>query len=96
MRPGKILREDAALVKGTRTPAPGDTTSEPRVGNVPPGAPVTASMSGSAKAKQPGWNRGILLFYCIPPLILQGMGIFYAFPKLKGGKHHVRRKSVHL
>ena len=58
---GKIPREDAALVKGTRTPAVSVTTSEPRVGNVPPGAPVTASMSGSAKAKQPGWNRGILL-----------------------------------
>ena len=59
-RPGKIPREDAALVKGTRTPAESDTTSEPRVGNVPPGAPVIASMSGSAKAGQPGWNRGIL------------------------------------
>ena len=47
-RPGKIPREDAALVKGTRTPAASVTTSEPRVGNVPPGAPVTASMSGSA------------------------------------------------
>ena len=59
-RPGKIPREDAALVKGIRTPAESDTTSEPRVGNVPPGAPVIASMSGSAKAGQPGWNRGIL------------------------------------
>ena len=57
---GKILREGAALVKGIRTPAVSVTTSEPRVGNVPPGAPVTASMSGSAKAGQPGWNRGIL------------------------------------
>ena len=46
-RPGKIPREDAALVKGIRTPAESDTTSEPRVGNVPPGAPVIASMSGS-------------------------------------------------
>ena len=45
---GKILREGAALVKGIRTPAVSVTTSEPRVGNVPPGAPVTASMSGSA------------------------------------------------
>ena len=68
------------LVKGTRSPAAGDTTSELQVGNVLPGAPVTASMSGSVKAGQPGWNRGILLTYCIPPLILQGMGIFYTFP----------------
>ena len=45
---GKILREGAALVKGIRTPAVSVTTSEPRVGNGPPGAPVTASMSGSA------------------------------------------------
>ena len=35
------------MVKGTRTPAEDDTTSEPQVGNVLPGAPVTASMSGS-------------------------------------------------
>ena len=42
---GKILREGAALVKGIRIPAVSVTTSEPRVGNVPPGAPVTASMS---------------------------------------------------
>ena len=61
MRPGKILREDAALVKGTRTPAPGDTTSEPRVGNVPPGAPVTASMSGSALRG----NQGGTVEYCL-------------------------------
>ena len=47
-RSGKILREDTALVKGIRSPAAGVTTSEPRVGNVPPGAPVTASMSGLA------------------------------------------------
>ena len=40
-----FFREDAALVKGTRIPVAGVTTSEPRVGNVPPGAPVTASMS---------------------------------------------------
>ena len=95
MRPGKILREDAALVKGTRTPAPGDTTSEPRVGNVPPGAPVTASMSGSAVRGNQGGTVEYCI-YCIPPLILQGMGYFFTLPKLKGGKHHVRRKSVHL
>ena len=58
---GKIPREGAALVKGIRIPAVSVTTSEPRVGNVPPGAPVTASMSGPAFAEQPGWNRGILL-----------------------------------
>jgi len=33
-------------VKWLRTPAGTDTTSEPRVGNGLPGAPVIASMSG--------------------------------------------------
>ena len=57
---GKIPREDAALVKGIRTPAVSVTTSEPRVGNVPPGAPVTASMSGSAVQG----NQGGTVEYC--------------------------------
>jgi len=47
------------LVQGFRAPAEKDTTSEPQGRNAPPGAPVTASMSGSYY-EQPGWNRGIL------------------------------------
>ena len=33
-------------MKGIRTPALNDTTSEPQAGNSLPGAPVIASMSG--------------------------------------------------
>ena len=36
------------LVQGFRAPAEKDTTSEPQGRNAPPGAPVKASMSGSA------------------------------------------------
>ena len=46
--PGKIPREDAILVQGGRNPAGDDTTSELRGRNAPTGAPVKASMSGSA------------------------------------------------
>ena len=93
-RPGGIPREKATLVQGFCIAAGIDTTSEPQAGNGLPGTPVTASMSGGVQP-QPGWNRGILLF-CIPPLILQGMGIFYTFPNSKGGKNHVRRNLIHL
>ena len=62
-----------------------DTTSEPQRRNALPGTPVTVSMSGG-HCPQPGWNRGIL---CIPPLIFQGVGIFYTFPQIKGGKNNV-------
>ena len=57
---GKIPREDAPVVKGTRTPAESDTTSEPQIGNGLPGAPVIASMSGSA----PRGNQGGTVEYC--------------------------------
>ena len=45
MRKSKIPREKAILVKGFRTPAFYDTTSEPQDGNGLPGTPVIASMS---------------------------------------------------
>ena len=48
------------MVKGTRTPAESDTTSEPQIGNGLPGAPVIASMSGSA----PRGNQGGTVEYC--------------------------------
>ena len=82
------------MVKGICNTAEGDTTSEPRGRNAPPGAPVKASMSGS-QWLQPGWNRGIRIR--IPPLIFQGVGIFYTFlPNQKGGIPNGKRKSVHL
>ena len=45
---GKIPREGAILVQGIRNPAGKDTTSELPGGNTGTGAPVKASMSGSA------------------------------------------------
>ena len=53
-----------------------DTTSEPCGGNAIPGAPVTASMSGEAIRNQ----GGTVEYICIPPLIFQGVGVFYTFP----------------
>ena len=64
-------------MKWLRTPAGTDTTSEPRVGNGLPGAPVIASMSGGDQP-QPGWNRGILLYPT--PDFVQGVGIFIPSP----------------
>ena len=77
--PGKIPREVAILVQGSRNPAGDDTTSEPRGRNAPTGAPVTVPMSGfpwEATRVEP-WNTNI----CIPPLIHSGVGIFYTLPK---------------
>ena len=70
-----------------------DTTSEPWVGNSPPGAPVNASMSGSFRATRvEPWNT----LYPTPD-DSQGMGIFlYLSPNQKGGKHYGKRKPVHL
>ena len=79
-RPGKILREGAILLQGFRNPAGVDTTSEPQAGNGPPGAPVNAPMSGSdfAATRVEPWNELL-----IPPLYVQGVGIFYTFPEVK-------------
>ena len=82
------------MVQGIRTPAGSDTTSEPQGRNALPGAPVKASMSDGKCRNQGGTVE--YCNYCIPPLIFQGMGIFYTFPTSKGGKTYVRRKSVHL
>ena len=75
------------------SPAPDDTTSEPQVGNSLPGAPVTVPMSDGRFCRNQG---GTVEYICIPPLIVQGVGIFYTLPTLKEVKNHVRRKSVHL
>ena len=50
-----------------------DTTSEPCGGNVTPGAPVTASMSGEAIRNQ----GGTVEYFCIPPLIFIGGWVFF-------------------
>ena len=52
--PGKIPREDAILVQGSRNPAGGDTTSELWGRNAPPGAPVTVPMSDGLCRNQGG------------------------------------------
>ena len=79
-RPGGIPREKATLVQGFCIAAGIDTTSEPQAGNGPPGAPVNAPMSGSdfAATRVEPWNELI-----IPPLYVQGVGIFYTSPQLK-------------
>ena len=69
------------MVQGGCTPAGDDTTSEPQGRNALTGAPVKASMSGSYQSNQGGTVEYCLL--CIPPLIFQGMGIFYTFPTSK-------------
>ena len=76
-RPGKILREGAILLQGFRTPAGMDTTSEPRVGNGPPCAPVKAPMSDGESRNQ----GGTVEYFCIPPLIFRGWVFFIPSPK---------------
>ena len=71
----KIPREGATLVQGIRTPADSDTTSEPQGRNALTGAPVKAPMSDGCCRNQ----GGTVEYFCIPPLIFQGVGIFYAF-----------------
>ncbi len=50
-----------------------DTTSELLVGNSRTGAPVTVPMSGEAIRNQ----GGTVEYFCIPPLINQGWGLFF-------------------
>ena len=93
---GKIPREGAVLLQGSCNPAGVDTTSEPWVGNGPPVAPVNAPMSGGgiAATRVEPWND---LF--IPPLHVQGVGIFYTFPKFKSFSwryFYGKREPVHL
>ena len=63
-------------MKGAGTPTFSDTTSEPSGGNTGSGAPVKASMSDGLRRNQ----GGTVEYICIPPLIFQGVGIFYTFP----------------
>ena len=79
-------------MQGVRNTAGDDTTSEPQGRNALTGAPVKASMSGSYQSNQ----GGTVEYVCIPPLIFQGVGIFYTSPQIKGGKTYGKRKPVHL
>ena len=60
------------MVQGICTPAGDDTTSELSAGNGWTGAPVKASMSDGASRNQ----GGTVEYFCIPPLIFQGVGFF--------------------
>ena len=93
MRPRKDSQRGCRLVKGIRNTAGDDTTSEPQGRNALTGAPVKASMSGSILKSNQG---GTVEYVRIPPLIFQGVGIFYTFPRIKRRKNYVRRKPVHL
>ena len=66
-------------MKWLRNTAADDTTSEPYGRNAIPGAPVKASMSGSESCNQ----GGTVEYIRIPPLIFQGVGIFYTSPHIK-------------
>ena len=65
-------------MKGCRTPALDDTTSEPQGGNTLPGTPVIALMSDG-----PGRNQGGTVEYVMYPTPdLSGVGYFYTFPNI--------------
>ena len=72
----KESQRGAHLVRGFRSPAGEDTTSEPQGRNALTGAPVKAPMSDGCCRNQ----GGPVEYFCIPPLIFQGVGIFYTFP----------------
>ena len=72
-----------------------DTTSEPSVGNGRSGAPVNASMSGSASCNQGGTVEYETDLYPTPDFY-QGWDSLFSCPKRTGGNHYERIKSVHL
>ena len=69
---------------------PADTTSEPLTGNGQTGAPVKAPMSDGESRNQ----GGTVEYFCIPPLIFRGWGIFYTLPNTKGGKHYGKQEKT--
>ena len=75
----KDSQREIRMVRGSRTPAASDTTSEPPGGNARTGAPVKASMSDGLCRNQ----GGTVECFCIPPLIFQGWDIFIC-PKPRG------------
>ena len=68
------------MLKGFRTPAENDTTSEPHWRKCHAGCARYRVNEWLCFSKQPGWNRGIQ-FICIPPLFLQGVGFFIYLPQ---------------
>ena len=83
--PGKIPREDAVLVQGSRNTAGDDTTSELRGRNAPTGAPVTVPMSDGLGRNQ----GGTVEYFCIPPLIHSGGGDFLYPPQAKDMRYGI-------
>ena len=74
---GKIPREASVWCKDA-VPLPVTIPLPSRVcGNAMPGAPVKASMSDGLCRNQ----GGTVEYFCIPPLIFQGMGLFFTFPQ---------------
>ncbi len=59
------------MLQGFRTPAASATTSEPQVGNGPPGAPVTASMSDGFGRNQGGTVEYMEMARRVRPLLRQ-------------------------
>ena len=72
-------REEPTWCNGSALGTRLDTTSEPLTGNGQTGAPVKAPMSDGESRNQ----GGTVEYFCIPPLIFQGVGIFYTFSQIK-------------
>ena len=74
-------------------PEPCHTTSEPRVGNSPPGAPVTVLMSDGFCRNQ----GGTVEYISYPtPDSFQGVGIFYTFLPNYQKEENTNGKQLHL
>ena len=71
-------------MEGFRMPAGFVPLLSRMCGNAMPGAPVTASMSDGESRNQ----GGTVEYICIPPLRVQGVGIFYTFPKTKDIRYY--------
>ena len=75
-RSGNVSQRETQLGARVLYTYRNDTTSEPYGGNAIPGSPVNATMSGEEIRNQ----GGTVEYFCIPPLITSGVGIFYTFP----------------
>ena len=76
MRSGHVSQRETRLGARVLYACWNDTTSELYGGNAIPGSPVKATMSGEAIRNQ----GGTVEYFCIPPLIFQGMGLFLYLP----------------
>ena len=79
MSPEKILREEAQGAERLLFPGRADTTSEPRTGNGPPGAPVKASMSGFVSQSNQGGTVEYSDFVS-HPCFFRGWGFLFTCP----------------